>query len=126
MLELLQRLLGKDDNIQSKNVAKERLRLVLVQDRCNISPQILESLKVDLINVISNYMEIDETGLDVNISEEEDALALIANIPILRMRRTPKHLKAPRREPEQVHCWAADWVGWPALVRWRFQEWDPS
>lgn len=94
MLELLQRLLGKEDAAQSKNVAKERLRLVLVQDRCNVSPQILESLKEDLINVISNYMEIDESGLDVNISEEEDALALIANIPILRMRRTPKQMSS--------------------------------
>lgn len=90
MFDLLQRLLGKEEATQSKNVAKERLRLVLVQDRCNISPEILESLKVDLINVISNYMEIDESGLDVNVSEEEDALALIANIPILRMRRNPK------------------------------------
>lgn len=91
MFDLLQRLLGKEDNTQSKNVAKERLRLVLVQDRCNVSPQILEALKSDLINVISNYMEIDESGLDVSISEEEEALALVANIPILRMRRTPKH-----------------------------------
>jgi len=92
LLDLLQRLLGKEDSNQSKNVAKERLRLVLVQDRCNISPQILESLKVDLIRVISNYMEIDESGLDVNISEEDDALALVANIPILRMRRNPKQV----------------------------------
>lgn len=91
MFELLQRLLGKEDTVQSKTVAKERLRLVLVQDRCNISPEILEALKVDLIEVISNYMEIDESGLDVDITEEEDALALIANIPILRMRRTPKN-----------------------------------
>lgn len=90
MFELLQRLLGKEEGIQSKNVAKERLRLVLVQDRCNITPQILESLKVDLINVISNYMEIDESGLDVTISEEDQSLALLANIPILRMRRIPK------------------------------------
>lgn len=92
MIEMLQRLLGKEDITNSKNVAKERLRLVLVQDRCNISPEILESLKVDLINVISNYMEIDEGGLDVTISEEDQTLALLANIPILRMRRTPKQV----------------------------------
>lgn len=89
MLELLQRLLGKQESSsQSKNVAKDRLRLVLVQDRSNCSPQILEALKVDLINVISNYMEIDESGLDVTISNEDQSLALVANIPILRMRRT--------------------------------------
>lgn len=91
MFELLQRLLGKEESVKSKNVAKERLQLVLVKDRCNIAPQVLESLKVDLINVISNYMEIDENGLDVTINEEDQTLALVANIPILRMRRVPKH-----------------------------------
>jgi len=90
LFELLQRLLGKQDSTQSKDVAKDRLRLVLVQDRSNCSPQILESLKVDLINVISNYMEIDESGLDVTISNEDNSLALVANIPILRMKRVPK------------------------------------
>ena len=90
MFELLQRLLGKDESTPSKNVAKERLQLVLVKDRCTIAPHILESLKVDLIEVISNYMEIDEKGLDVTISDDDQSLALVANIPILRMRRTPK------------------------------------
>ncbi len=89
MFDLLQRLLGKQDSTShSKEVAKDRLRLVLVQDRSNCSPQVLEALKVDLINVISNYMEIDESGLDVTISNEDQSLALVANIPILRMKRT--------------------------------------
>jgi len=88
LLELLQRLLGKEEHDRSKNVAKERLRLVLVQDRCNIAPHILESLKEDLISVISEYMEIDESGLEVTFSNEEGTLALVANIPILRMKRT--------------------------------------
>jgi cell division topological specificity factor len=90
LFDLLQRLLGKQDGTNSKEVAKDRLRLVLVQDRSNCSPQILEALKVDLINVISNYMEIDESGLDVTISNEDQSLALVANIPILRMRRNIK------------------------------------
>ena len=88
LLELLQRLLGKDDAVQSKNVARERLRLVLVQDRCSIAPHIMESLKEDLIKVISKYMEIDETGLEVTFSDEDNSLALMANIPILKMKRT--------------------------------------
>jgi len=88
LLELLQRLLGKEEHDKSKNVAKERLRLVLVQDRCNIAPHILESLKEDLISVISKYMEIDESGLEVTFTTEEGTLALVANIPILRMKRT--------------------------------------
>ena len=50
----------KKDNTASKNVAKDRLKLVLVHDRVNCSSQVLEMLKTDIIKVISNYMEIDE------------------------------------------------------------------
>ena len=88
MFQLLQRLLGRTESDYSKNVAKERLRLVLVQDRCSISPHILQSLKEDLIDVISDYMEIDEDGLDVDFCNEDKSLALVANIPILKMKRT--------------------------------------
>ncbi|WP_366924089.1 cell division topological specificity factor MinE [Metallumcola ferriviriculae] len=87
MLELLQRIFGKD-NDTSKTVAKERLRLVLVHDRSNVSPQVLESLKVDLIKVISNYMEIDESALEVSLSDEDQAVALVANIPVIKVKRT--------------------------------------
>ncbi|WRO21237.1 cell division topological specificity factor MinE [Metallumcola ferriviriculae] len=87
LLELLQRIFGKD-NDTSKTVAKERLRLVLVHDRSNVSPQVLESLKVDLIKVISNYMEIDESALEVSLSDEDQAVALVANIPVIKVKRT--------------------------------------
>lgn len=86
MLEFLSRIFGKE-SAASKNVAKERLRLVLVHDRSSISPQMLESLKSDLITVISNYMEIDEEALEVSLDSSEDQVALVANIPVKRMKR---------------------------------------
>ncbi|HVJ49787.1 cell division topological specificity factor MinE [Desulfitobacterium sp.] len=85
MLEFISRMLGKESS--SKNIAKERLRLVLVHDRSDISPQMLNSLKEDLIKVISNYMDIDESALEVNLSQEDREVALVANIPVIRMRR---------------------------------------
>ena len=87
MLDFLLRVFGKD-NISSKNVAKERLRLVLVHDRADMSPQLIEDLKEDLIKVISNYMEIDENALEVNLDSSNNTVALVANIPVLRMKRT--------------------------------------
>lgn len=87
MLEFLMRILGKE-NTNSKNVAKERLRLVLVHDRASVSPVVLEALKNDLIKVISNYMDIDEGALEVNLDSSDDSVALVANIPVLRMKRT--------------------------------------
>jgi cell division topological specificity factor len=69
-------------------MAKERLRLVLVHDRTSISPQLLETLKADLIQVISNYMEIDESALEVNLDANGNTVALVANIPVKGMKRS--------------------------------------
>ncbi|HWQ71173.1 MAG TPA: cell division topological specificity factor MinE [Desulfitobacteriaceae bacterium] len=86
MLEFISRMLGKE-NASSKNIAKERLRLVLVHDRASISPYMLNKLKEDLIKVISNYMEIDESALEVNLNQDDREVALVANIPVLKMKR---------------------------------------
>ena len=78
----------KKDNTASKNVAKDRLKLVLVHDRVNCSSQVLEMLKTDIIKVISNYMEIDEEELDIQITQTQSddktgtVPVLYANIPI--------------------------------------------
>lgn len=75
----------------SKDTAKDRLKLVLVHDRANCSPQLLEMLKSDIIRVISNYMEIDEQELDIQITQTEtekgsgNVPVLYANIPIKSM-----------------------------------------
>lgn len=84
--ELLSRVLGKHTS-NSRIHAKERLRLVLVHDRANISPYLMNRLKEDLIQVISNYMIIDEEGMDVQLDQDEKEVALIASIPIKKIRR---------------------------------------
>ncbi|MDD3395575.1 MAG: cell division topological specificity factor MinE [Clostridia bacterium] len=76
----------------SGSVAKDRLKLVLVHDRVNCSSQVLEMLKTDIIKVISNYMEIDEEELDIQISQTQSedngtVPVLYANIPIKSMRK---------------------------------------
>lgn len=86
MLDFLNKIFGREST-NSKNVAKERLRLVLVHDRANVSPELLTSLKNDLIKVISNYMEIDESALEVNLDSSDNQVALVANIPVKSMKR---------------------------------------
>ena len=86
MLEFISRMLGKE-SASSKTVAKERLRLVLVHDRASISPAMLNRLREDLIKVISNYMEIDEAALEFNLCQDAREVALVANIPIIKMKR---------------------------------------
>jgi len=87
VLDFLARFFGRDSSYGSKHIARERLRLVLVHDRVSVSPQLLQDLKEDLIRVISEYMEIDERGLEVTLSRDENAVALMASIPIVRMKR---------------------------------------
>ena len=91
MRELLARILGRDHGpgrpAGSKERAKERLRLVLVHDRASVSPQLLETLKEELIGVISKYLEIDEPGPEVGLERDGESVALVASIPIRQVRR---------------------------------------
>ncbi|MFO7153699.1 MAG: cell division topological specificity factor MinE [Caldicoprobacter oshimai] len=89
MIDLF-KFFGKEES-KSKDIAKERLKLVLIHDRANISPKFLDMIKDDIIKVISNYMEIEEAGLDIRLSripQEDDtySTALVANIPIRRVK----------------------------------------
>ena len=81
----------------SGDVAKDRLKLLLISDRANCSPEIMELIKNDIINVISKYMEIDCDGLDIQITQTESegengrVPALCANIPIKDMKHGLEH-----------------------------------
>ncbi len=94
MLNLF-KFFSKEDN-KSKDIAKERLKLVLLHDRANVSPKFIEMVKSDISKVISNYMEIDEEGFEIRLSrvEQDDdsyTSALVANIPIKRMKNVGKN-----------------------------------
>jgi len=77
----------------SKDIAKDRLKLVLMHDRANCSTELLETMKNEILAVITKYMDIDDSdGLDVNISQtvnerNENVPVLLANIPIKNMRK---------------------------------------
>lgn len=78
-MELLRKLIGQKQP-SSRAVAKERLKLVLVHDRVRMSPQMLQTLKDELIAVISKHLDIDQAGVRVSIGEGN---RLVADIPIL-------------------------------------------
>jgi len=77
----------------SGDVAKDRLKLLLVSDRSSCSPELMEQIKNDIIQVISKYMEIDAEGLDIQITQTETddtgrkVPALYANIPIRDLKK---------------------------------------
>ena len=91
----------------SKNTAKERLHLVLMQDRANVSADFLELMKQEILEVIKKYIEVDENSIDVRLTNkngedgENGAPALYANIPILNIRNDMKKIDPSTGKSEE-------------------------
>ncbi|NLW55174.1 MAG: cell division topological specificity factor MinE [Firmicutes bacterium] len=75
------------DDPSSKSQAVERLRLILVHDRAKVSTGLLELLRNEIINAISKYVEIDEDQMEIELNSSEAKAELVANIPVLKVRR---------------------------------------
>ena len=92
------RKLGKSESkeTKSKQTAKERLHLVLMQDRANVSADFLEMMKQEIIEVIKKYIEVDEKEIDVRLTNDvkddgtTGAPSLYANIPIMNIKNEMK------------------------------------
>ena len=83
-MSLFERLSGK----KSANSAKERLQLVLIHDRTDLTPAMLELLKDDLLVAISKYIDIDPSSVQINVTQDGREQRLVADVPLK---------KAPRR-----------------------------
>ena len=85
MLEALMKIFGKQEK-SSQQIAHDRLKVVLIHDRASISPEVMDKLRNDIIRVISNYMEIDKKDMEINLANDDDSVALVANIPVSKMK----------------------------------------
>jgi cell division topological specificity factor len=84
MIEFLKRLFRQQG---SSVAAKERLRLVLMTDHLELAPEMIETMKRDLVDLISRYVEVDRERIDVTFERQDHTLAMMANIPILSVNR---------------------------------------
>lgn len=93
-------------NSNSRDTAKERLHLVLMQDRANVSADFLDLMRQEIIEVIKKYIDIDESALDVRLTNQakedgtQGAPVLYANIPILNIKEDGK--KAKKEESNNI------------------------
>ncbi|MDD2971991.1 MAG: cell division topological specificity factor MinE [Lachnospiraceae bacterium] len=77
----------------SGNVAKDRLKILLISDRVNCSPEMMELIKNEIIQVLSKYMKIDSEKMEINITKKNSkgrnaiAPSLYANIPIIDLKK---------------------------------------
>ncbi|NEQ49219.1 MAG: cell division topological specificity factor MinE [Leptolyngbya sp. SIO3F4] len=86
--DFLERLFGSREQV-SRDTAKQRLRFVLAHDRADISPQNLEKLRKEILEVVSRYVELDLDGLEFSLESDQRMTALMANLPIRRVRTNP-------------------------------------
>ena len=84
-MNMFQRLLGRQEP-KSRDIAKDRLQLVLVQDRVNLPPEKMNQLKDELIRVISQYVEIEQDGIQISLTKNGRQSRLTADIPVLGTR----------------------------------------
>jgi cell division topological specificity factor len=87
MADWVNRFLGKDQS--SAATAKERLQLVLISDRTDLSPARIELLKDELITVISHHIEIEPQSIHIEITHDGAKQRLIADIPLKTNRKIP-------------------------------------
>ena len=113
MFENIMKFLNKFNKKQnnkptnSREAAKERLHLVLMQDRANVSADFLELMKQEIIEVIKKYIDVDESAIDVRLTNKENedgtngAPALYANIPIINIKNEVRKIENTKKEEEK-------------------------
>jgi len=80
------RITGKEKKIRSKEIAKQRLQNVLVQDRTHIPQFILNKIQEDVKKLICQYLEIDSTNFQINFKRSNGSLSMHVNIPVLKVK----------------------------------------
>ena len=110
IMKFFNKLRKKEEKVatNSKEAAKERLHLVLMQDRANVSVDFLELMKQEIIDVIKKYIDIDEGAIDVRLTNKENedgtngAPALYANIPILNIKNEVRKIEKTENKKEEM------------------------
>ena len=91
-MDFLKKLFGGGTETSGQK-AKDRLRIVLIHDRTDISPQLLDNLRDAIVHVLIKYMDIDEKKIEIDLDRDDKAVALVANIPVLRIKRSGIEMK---------------------------------
>ena len=84
--DIIRKWFKVSDDADSKDIAKDRLRLVLVHDRSMLPPETLDALMSELVEVVSRYFEVDRATLSMDVQRTRESWALMVNLPLRRVR----------------------------------------
>jgi cell division topological specificity factor len=86
IIDLIEKLFPWTAQVSSKEQAKQRLKLVIAHDRAGLTPEMIESMRKEIMEVIGRYVDIDQEEMEFTLESNERMSALIANFPIRRVK----------------------------------------
>ena len=85
----------------AKDTACNRLRVVLMQDRTNLTPELMDRMRKELVELLSKYVEMDKEALDLSLEQDGDQVALMLSIPVIRAKDEEEIKEALAKEDEE-------------------------
>ncbi len=91
MLNMIKRFLEMifpwNNNADSRNHAKSRLKLIIAHDRASINPDMMRAMREEILDVVARYVEVDREEMEFSLSNDQRMTSLTANLPIRQIKR---------------------------------------
>ena len=84
----------------SKDTARNRLKVVLMQDRTNLTPELMERMRKEMVELLSKYVEMDKEALELDLEQDGEQVALMLSIPVIRA-KDEEEIKAALEEEDK-------------------------
>lgn len=89
VIDFLEVIFPRAGDANSGQKAKERLQVVLAHDRATLTPEMINSMRKEILEVVARYVDIDMEEMEFGLENNQRMTSLIANLPIRQVKRIP-------------------------------------